>query len=83
MKVFGCSAQFAAVGVEQAMEEAGLDDMAMVLLDAGENPGPLVVVVAGCDPGQARVETNSVDVVVGEVDQEQQMQVPQGGWAQA
>lgn len=83
IEVFGCFAQFAAVGVEQAMEEAGLDDMSMVLPDAWKNPGPLVAVAAGCDPGRARVVTNSVDVVVGEVGQEQQMQVPQGEWAQA
>ena len=83
MEVFGCFAQFAAVGVEQVMEEARLDDTSTVLLGAWKNPGPLVAVAAGCGPGQARVVTNSVDVVVGEVDQEQQMQVPQGEWTQA
>ena len=82
--VFGCFAQIAVVGVEQAMEEAGLDDTAMVLPDVTENPGPLVAVAAGYGPGQARVVTNClVDAAMGEVDQEQQIQVSQGGWAQA
>ena len=56
--VFGCFAQIAAVGVEQAMEEVGLGDTSMVLPGASENTGPLVAVAAGYGPGQARVVTN-------------------------
>ena len=56
--VFGCSAHIAAVGVEQAMEEAGLDDTSRVLPGASKNPGPLVAVAAGYEPGQARVVPN-------------------------
>ena len=68
-----------------------MEDTSMTVLDAAENPGPLVAVVvafaavaaaaAESDSGQARVVTNCpVEVAMGEVDQEQQIQVPQGEW---
>jgi len=90
VEVFDRSAQTAVVGVEQARGEAGLGDTSMDVLDVPEESEPLVAVVvafgagaAGYDPGQAPVVTNWFDDVVVEVDQVLQIQVLQGGWAQA
>ena len=83
--VFGRSAQIAVAGVGQATGEAGLEDTSMTVLDEVENPGPLVAVVVALaavaaaenGSGQARTVTNCpVEAAMGEVDQEQQIQVP-------
>ena len=74
VEVFGRSAQTAVVEVEQATE-VGLDGTSMAVLDASENT-ELLVAAVGYDSGaNSHVEA----VVVVEVDQEQQIRVPQGG----